>query len=153
MRTAMTAACVLALAGSLGATASRAGDPAPQASATPSASTASRSTASTSAPSASAANPAPAPASASPLLAKADAAKATRSQSETARARTQASPATAHEPSRTCLKTTGSLFAPKPGHCVNVFGDTYTQDDLLRTGRTTAAGALRNLSPIMTLVH
>jgi hypothetical protein len=148
MRTAITAACVLGLAGSLGVTASRAGDPAPQASATTTTSAASTSAASTSA-----ATPAPATASSSPALAKADAAKGTPSQSQTRLASTQAPPAADKEPSRTCLTTTGSLIPPKPGHCVNAFGNVYTQDDLQHTGRTTAADALRNLSPIVTLVH
>jgi hypothetical protein len=55
--------------------------------------------------------------------------------------------------SATCLTTTGSLMRPKPGHCVNAFGNVYTQRDLDRTGKITVSGALRLLDPALTVVH
>ncbi len=54
--------------------------------------------------------------------------------------------------SHTCL-TTGSNITLKSGQCANAFGNVYTQDDLQKTGRTTAAGALSQLDPAVTITH
>jgi hypothetical protein len=120
MRSAITAACSLAIAASLSCGVARAGDP--------------------------------------PLTARADSprAAAIRTQASKGDAKQASAKAAAKvDPadSRTCLTSTGSLIKPKPGHCVNAFGNVYTQDDLWRTGRITPSGALRTLDPAITLVH
>ncbi len=134
MRRTVIAACSLAFVATLGFGAARAGNP-------PVSPAAQSSTS-----------------SASPILAKADtraAANRTQvSQSHTKQAKDPPAAKVAKAPSNfTCLRTTGSMFTPRPGQCNNVFGNTYTQDDLWRTGTTTAFGALRTLDPSVTLVH
>jgi hypothetical protein len=53
----------------------------------------------------------------------------------------------------TCLKSTGSRIAPKKGQCLIAPGNVYTQKQLHSTGKTTTAGALRDLSPNLTISH
>jgi hypothetical protein len=48
-----------------------------------------------------------------------------------------------------CLNSTGSRI---PGNCT-AWGRTYSQTDLDQTGKTTAAEALGNLDPIVTITH
>ena len=48
-----------------------------------------------------------------------------------------------------CLNSTGSRI---PGDCT-AWGRTYSQTDLDRTGKTTAAEALGNLDPTVTITH
>lgn len=48
---------------------------------------------------------------------------------------------------RHCLRSTGSLIPPKPGHCLPVNGRSYSQEDLRRTGEINTADALRRLDP------
>lgn len=59
----------------------------------------------------------------------------------------------AKEMGSTCLKSTGSRIPTKPGQCVNAPGVVYTHKQLQTTGKTDAAGALRNLSPSLTISH
>ena len=119
MRSAITAACSIAVAASFGFGTARGDDPAPAPAPT--------STSSRSAASQSPAQPTGAQAAAKSKVNKAQ--------------------------SATCLTTTGSLRRPKPGHCVNAFGNVYTQKDLDRTGKTTTSGALRELDPALTIRH
>jgi hypothetical protein len=133
MRSTITAACSLAIAASFGFGVAGAGDPTP--------------------PPASASQ-----ATSANLTARADSAKAATigthaSQERTRQASAKAPSKVTPVQSRTCLTTTGSLFTPKPGHCVNAFGNVYTQEDMWRTGRITPSGALRTLDPDVTLVH
>jgi hypothetical protein len=51
-----------------------------------------------------------------------------------------------------CVSDTGSLIPAPPGHCAG-FGSTYTQEDIQRTGKTTAGGALRLLDPTITVTR
>jgi hypothetical protein len=48
-----------------------------------------------------------------------------------------------------CVSGTGSRIAA-PSNCAE-FGHTYTREDIEHTGRTTAAGALRDLDPTLTV--
>jgi hypothetical protein len=50
-----------------------------------------------------------------------------------------------------CVRDTGSRVPPSKG-CAG-FGSTYTQEDLARTGQTTAGGALGLLDPTITVSH
>ena len=52
-----------------------------------------------------------------------------------------------------CIKSTGSRIPPKLGQCVNAPGSVYTQKQLETTGKATVAGALRDLSPSLTISH
>ena len=60
-----------------------------------------------------------------------------------------ATPSTPSTPS-TCLTATGTRIAVKDRTCTSV-GHSYTQDDMQRTGATTAAGALQLLDPAITI--
>jgi hypothetical protein len=59
------------------------------------------------------------------------------------------SPASAAIKDPNCLASTGSLIASKSG--CRGFGRTYSNDDLERTGKTTAADALALLDPSITV--
>jgi hypothetical protein len=59
----------------------------------------------------------------------------------------------AKEIGSTCLKSTGSRIPTKAGQCVNAPGVVYTHKQLQTTGKTDTAGALRNLSPSLTISH
>ena len=65
-----------------------------------------------------------------------------------------AKPATSTALSRdpTCLKDTGSRIAPAPSMCRGV-GNSYTSEDIDRTGSTSAADALKLLDPSVTVHH
>jgi hypothetical protein len=52
---------------------------------------------------------------------------------------------------RTCLTDTGSEIASKSS--CRGYGRSYSSDDIDRTGRTTAAGALSDLDPSVTVHH
>jgi hypothetical protein len=56
---------------------------------------------------------------------------------------------TAAAPRFNCL-TTGTRIPLKQGECANAPGRVFTQDDLQRTGATTASEALRMLDPSFT---
>jgi hypothetical protein len=66
--------------------------------------------------------------------------------------RQDASTASARQDDPSCLKDTGSRIAPAPGsaNCAG-FGRAYSNDDINRTGSTTAAGSLRLLDPSLTV--
>ena len=49
-----------------------------------------------------------------------------------------------------CVGATATRLPVNPNDCAG-FGHTYTQDDLSRTGATTAGGALRLLDPTLTV--
>jgi hypothetical protein len=53
----------------------------------------------------------------------------------------------------TCVKYTGSRIPPKAGECVNAPGVVYTHKQLEMTGKIDTAGALRILSPSLTISH
>ncbi len=53
----------------------------------------------------------------------------------------------------TCATDTGSRIKRKPNDCGAAPTRRYTKDELDRTGQTTAAGALRDLSPALTISH
>jgi len=64
-------------------------------------------------------------------------------------------PNTAGAPVRssTCLTSTGSNIPAGPDRNCVATGRSYSQTDLEQTGRTTAAGALRDLDPSLTITH
>jgi hypothetical protein len=65
------------------------------------------------------------------------------------------SPTTAGGPAgpSTCLTSTGSRIPPGPGNNCTATGRSYSQTDLDQTGKTTAAGALANVDPSLTITH
>ncbi|WP_243050688.1 hypothetical protein [Dyella sp. RRB7] len=52
---------------------------------------------------------------------------------------------------RNCLQTTGSLIKPKPGNCLPVHGNSYSKEDLDRTGQPNVGPALQMLDPSITV--
>jgi hypothetical protein len=66
-----------------------------------------------------------------------------------------APPSTASGPVHpsTCLTSTGSNIPAGPDRNCLAIGRSYSQTDLEQTGRTTAAGALRDLDPSLTITH
>jgi hypothetical protein len=56
------------------------------------------------------------------------------------------------QPPPGCVASTGTLLPTKPNSCTGP-GNTYSSEDLQRTGATTAAGALRLLDPTLTITH
>ncbi|MET0331982.1 MAG: hypothetical protein ABW154_11205 [Dyella sp.] len=54
---------------------------------------------------------------------------------------------------RNCIRDTGSLIKPKPGHCLNVPGRSYSQEDLRSTGQIDNARALQQLDPSISIGH
>jgi hypothetical protein len=60
---------------------------------------------------------------------------------------------TAGGPAGTCLTSTGSRIAAGPDGNCTAAGRSYSQTDLNQTGKTTAAGALSNLDPSVTISH
>jgi len=52
---------------------------------------------------------------------------------------------------RNCIRDTGSLIKPKPGHCLPVAGRSYTREDLQNTGETKMGPALEKLDPAITI--
>jgi hypothetical protein len=63
-------------------------------------------------------------------------------------------PNTAARPlNSSCLTSTGSNIPAGPGrNCIGT-GRSYSQTDIEQTGKTTVAGALRNLDPSLTITH
>jgi len=55
--------------------------------------------------------------------------------------------------SSTCLTSTGSRIPPGPDSNCTAWGRSYSQTDIDQTGKTSAAGALRNLDPSLTITH
>ena len=53
----------------------------------------------------------------------------------------------------TCLTSTGSSIPPSPDRPCVATGRSYSQTDIDQTGKTTVAGALRNLDPSLTINH
>lgn len=53
----------------------------------------------------------------------------------------------------TCATDTGTRIKRKSDDCGPSPSRRYTKDDLDRTGQSTAAGALRNVSPALTISH
>jgi hypothetical protein len=53
----------------------------------------------------------------------------------------------------TCASDTGTRIKRKPNDCGPSPTRRYTKDDLDRTGQSTAAGALRDVSPALTISH
>jgi hypothetical protein len=50
-----------------------------------------------------------------------------------------------------CIRSTGSMIKPKPGHCLNVPGRSYSQEDLRSTGQIDNARALQQLDPSISI--
>jgi hypothetical protein len=59
-------------------------------------------------------------------------------------------PAHASSPS-TCIRDTGTRLKLAPGECTASAGRSYTKEDVDRTGKTTASGALRLMDPSVTI--
>jgi hypothetical protein len=53
----------------------------------------------------------------------------------------------------TCLTSTGSRIPAGPDSNCTATGRSYSQTDLNQTGKTTAAGALANVDPSLTITH
>lgn len=53
--------------------------------------------------------------------------------------------------SRQCIRDTGSLIPPPKGQCLPVAGNSYSQEDIRRTGATNVGQALRMLDPAVTV--
>lgn len=53
--------------------------------------------------------------------------------------------------SRQCIRDTGSHIPPKKGQCLPVAGNSYSQQDIRRTGATNIGRALQMLDPSVTL--
>jgi hypothetical protein len=58
--------------------------------------------------------------------------------------------AAASEPNSACLSETGSRI-PKTGTGCSAFGHSYSNEDINRTGSTTAGGSLRLMDPSVTV--
>ncbi len=54
------------------------------------------------------------------------------------------------QPPPGCVATTGTAIPVSPGTCAG-FGNTYTQQDIARTGQTSVAGALSVLDPALSV--
>jgi hypothetical protein len=53
----------------------------------------------------------------------------------------------------TCLTSTGSNIPAGPDMRCVATGRSYSQTDIDQTGKSTVAGALRNLDPSLTITH
>jgi hypothetical protein len=73
--------------------------------------------------------------------------------SQAATAPAQASQKRALPPvnSRQCIRDTGSHIPPPKGQCLPVAGNSYSQQDLQRTGATDVGRALQMLDPSVTV--
>jgi hypothetical protein len=60
--------------------------------------------------------------------------------------------ADAGKPPAGCVAQTGTMIKVPPTACTGP-GNTYSQEDIDRTGRTTVAGALQTLDPSITITH
>ncbi|MDE3073032.1 MAG: hypothetical protein KGJ63_09875 [Pseudomonadota bacterium] len=54
---------------------------------------------------------------------------------------------------RNCLQQTGSLIRARKGHCLPLPGQSYSEDELQRTGATDTAHALQMLDPRISIGH
>ena len=52
---------------------------------------------------------------------------------------------------KTCMHDTGTRIKLAPGECSASAGVSYTKEDVDRTGKTTASGALRLMDPSITI--
>ena len=53
--------------------------------------------------------------------------------------------------SRQCIRDTGSHIPPPKGQCLPVAGNSYSQEDIRRTGATDVGRALQMLDPAVTV--
>lgn len=53
--------------------------------------------------------------------------------------------------SRSCIRDTGSHIPPPKGQCLPVAGNSYSQEDIQRTGATNVGQALQMLDPSVTV--
>jgi hypothetical protein len=53
--------------------------------------------------------------------------------------------------SRNCIQSTGSHIPPPKGQCLPVAGNSYSQQDIRRTGATDVGQALQMLDPSVTV--
>ncbi|HJR13933.1 MAG TPA: hypothetical protein VJ833_08575 [Rhodanobacteraceae bacterium] len=53
--------------------------------------------------------------------------------------------------SRNCIRDTGSHIPPPKGQCLPVAGNSYSQEDIQRTGATNIGQALQRLDPSVTV--
>jgi hypothetical protein len=61
-------------------------------------------------------------------------------------------PETAHASApNTCMHDTGTRIKLPPGECSASAGRSYSKEDVDRTGKTTAGGALRLMDPSITI--
>lgn len=56
------------------------------------------------------------------------------------------------KPPAGCVAQTGTMIKTAPNACT-AFGNTYTREDIDRTGYTTLGGALRQLDPSVSVGH
>jgi hypothetical protein len=64
---------------------------------------------------------------------------------------TQVEPQSVPKPGdRNCIQSTGSLIPPKPGTCLPVHGNSYSRQDIERTGQQNVGAALQMLDPSIT---
>lgn len=73
-------------------------------------------------------------------------------QADTTAAATAPAPKPAERPvpapgSRNCIRDTGSHIPPPKGQCLPVAGNSYSQQDIQRTGATNVGQALQMLDP------
>ena len=55
--------------------------------------------------------------------------------------------------SRACIRETGSHIPPPKGQCLPVAGNSYSQQDIQRTGTANIGQALQMLDPSVTIGH
>ena len=60
-------------------------------------------------------------------------------------------PAQATAPSRSCMHDTGTRIKLGPNECSFSAGVSYTKEDVDRTGKPTASGALRLMDPSLSI--
>ena len=93
---------------------------------------------------------------AAPTLAAQDATPATTALATTAsKAKPEHAKQRAVPPidSRMCLRSTGSLLPPPKGQCLPVAGQSYSQQDIQRTGADNVGQALQMLDPSVRVGH
>ncbi|HET7562798.1 MAG TPA: hypothetical protein VFJ87_10525 [Rhodanobacteraceae bacterium] len=76
---------------------------------------------------------------------------AAASQTNTATAPAKAKRAVPAPGSRNCIQSTGSHIPPPKGQCLPVAGNSYSQQDIRRTGATDVGRALQMLDPSVTV--
>jgi hypothetical protein len=65
---------------------------------------------------------------------------------------TAAAQSAQQKPPPGCVASTGTMMPTKPNSCTGP-GNTYSFDDMKRTGATTTPDALRLLDPALTITH